>query len=181
VRIITENKKLSRKKKRILVLIGSGIYVIIIMPIIGILVSMAMDNLLNLPKIIPPPYNLVVAPIFLIVGFFWSIWANIEIYKRGKGSPVPFKDTHTLNVVSSGPYKYTRNPMIFGYVLIWIGLGVLINSFFLTVGFALIILIVLIVIVKVWEEKNLEKRFGSHYLEYKKNVSFIIPFLKKAK
>jgi len=57
VRIITENKKLSRKKKRILVLIGSGIYVIIIMPIIGILVSMAVDNLLNLPEIISPPYN----------------------------------------------------------------------------------------------------------------------------
>jgi len=181
VRIITENKKLSRKKKRILVLIGSGIYVIIILPVIGILVSMAMDNLLNLPKIIPTPYNLVVAPIILITGFFWGIWSNIEIYKRGDGSPVPFKDTHTLYVVRSGPYKYTRNPMIFGYVLIWIGLGVLINSFFLTVGFALIILIVLILVVKLWEEKNLEKRFGNQYLEYKKNVSFIIPFLKKAK
>lgn len=178
MRNITENKKLSRKKKRIFVLIGSGIYVMIMLPIIGILVSMAMDNLLNLPKIIPPPYNLVVAPIFLIVGFFWAIWANIEIYKRGNGSPVPFKDTHTLNVVSSGPYKYTRNPMIFGYVLIWIGLGILINSFFLTVGFSLIILILLILVVKLWEEKNLEKRFGSQYLEYKKNFSFIIPFLK---
>jgi protein-S-isoprenylcysteine O-methyltransferase Ste14 len=181
VRIITENKKLSRKKKRIYVLIGSGIYVMIMLPIIGIVVSIAMDNLLNLPKIIPTPYNFFVAPIFLIVGFFWAIWANIEIYKRGNGSPVPFKDTHTLNVVSSGPYKYTRNPMIFGYVFIWIGLGVLINTFFLTVGFSLIILIVLILVMKVWEEKNLEKRFGSQYLEYKKNVSFIIPFLKKAK
>ena len=179
--IITENKKLSRKKKRILVLIGSGIYVIIILPIIGIFFSLLMDNLLNLPKIIPPPYNLVVAPIIIIVGFFWAIWSNIEIYKRGSGSPVPFKDTHTLSVVVSGPYKYTRNPMVFGYVLIWIGLGILINSFFLTVGFSLIILILLILVVKLWEENNLEKRFGDEYLEYKKNVSFIIPFLKKIK
>ena len=178
MRIITENKKLSRKKKRIYVLIGSGIYVMILMPIIGIFASMAMDNLLDLPKIIPTPYNFVVAPIFLIVGFFWAIWANIEIYKRGNGSPVPFKDTHTLNVVRSGPYKYTRNPMIFGYVLIWIGLGVLLNTFFLTVGFSLIILILLVLVVKLWEEKNLEKRFGSQYLEYKNTVSFIIPFLK---
>jgi len=181
VRIITENKKLSRKKKRIYVLIGSGIYVMIMLPIIGIFVSMAMDNLLNLPKIIPIPYNFVVALMILIVGLFWAIWANIEIYKRGNGSPVPFKDTHTLNVVRSGPYKYTRNPMIFGYVLIWIGLGILINSFFLTVGFSLIILILLILVVMLWEERNLEKRFGNDYLEYKKNVSFIIPFLKKAK
>ncbi len=137
MRIITENKKLSRKKKRILVLIGSGIYVIIILPIIGILVSMALDNLLNLPLIIPPSYNLIIAPIILITGFFWAIWSNIELYKRGDGSPVPFKGTRTLNVVTSGPYKYTRNPMIFGYVLIWIGLGILINSFFLTVGSSL--------------------------------------------
>lgn len=181
MKIITEKKKLSRKKKRILVLIGSGIYVIIIMPIIGILVSMAVDNLLNLPKIISPPYNLIIAPIFFIIGFFWAIWSNIEIYKRGSGSPVPFKDTHTLSVVASGPYKYTRNPMVFGYVLIWIGLGIIINSFFLTVGFSLIILILLILVVKLWEEVNLEKRFGNEYLEYKKNVSFIIPFLKKIK
>ena len=153
----------------------------IMLPIIGIVVSMALDNLLNLPKIIPTPYNFVVAPIILIIGFFWPIWANIEIYKRGNGSPVPFEATHTLNVVSSGPYKYTRNPMIFGYVLILIGLGFLINSFFMTVGFALIILILLVLAVKLWEERNLEKRFGSQYLEYKKNVSFIIPFLKKAK
>jgi len=151
------------------------------LPIIGILVSLALDNLLNLPKIIPTPYNLVVAPIILITGFFWAIWSNIEIYKRGNGSPVPFKDTHTLNVVRSGPYKYTRNPMIFGYVLILIGLGVFINSFFMTVGFSLIILILLVLAVKLWEEKNLEKRFGSQYLEYKKTVSFIIPFLKKEK
>jgi len=181
VRIITENKKLSRKKKKIYVLIGSGIYVMIILPIIGILVSMALNNLLNLPKIIPTPYNFVVAAIILIVGFFWAIWSNIEIYKRGNGSPVPFKDTHTLNIVTSGPYKYTRNPMIFGYILIWIGLGILINSFFLTVGFSLIILILLVLVVKLWEEKNLEKRFGNQYLEYKEKVSFIIPFLKKAK
>ena len=181
MRIITENKKLSRKKKRIYVLIGSGIYVMIILPIIGILVSMALNNLLNLPKIIPTPYNFVVAAIILIVGFFWAIWSNIEIYKRGNGSPVPFKDTHTLNIVTSGPYKYTRNPMIFGYILIWIGLGILINSFFLTVGFSLIILILLVLVVKLWEEKNLEKRFGNQYLEYKEKVSFIIPFLKKAK
>ncbi len=61
----------------------------------------------------------------------------------------------------------------------WVGLGFLFNSIILLIGFALIITILLIIMVKVWEEKNLEKRFGTSYLEYKSKVSFLIPLPSK--
>ena len=168
-----------RRKKRILALIISGIYVVIIVPTIGILVSLYIDSFFNFPELIPFPVNIIIAIIILFTGFYWAIWSNSELYKRGKGSPVPLKGTHTTVVVISGPYKYTRNPMIFGYVLIWIGLGILFNSLFLLIGFTLIITILLIIFVKVWEEKNLEKRFGNSYIEYKNRVSFLIPLPSK--
>ncbi len=82
-------------------------------------------------------------------------------------------------LVIRGPYKYTRNPMIFGYILMWVGLGFLFNSIFLLLGFTLIIIILLIILVKSWEEKNLEKRFGKLYIEYKSKVSFLIPLPSK--
>lgn len=172
-------EKQSRIVKRILALIISGIYVVIILPVIGILVSLYFDSLFNLPDFIPFPINIIIGIIILVNGLFWGIWSNLELYKRGKGSPVPLKGTHTRVVVISGPYKYTRNPMIFGYSLMWVGLGFLFNSIILLLGFALIITILLIIMVKVWEEKNLEKRFGNSYLEYKSKVSFLIPLPSK--
>lgn len=171
----------SKRTKRILALIISGVYVVIVVPIIGILVSLYLDSLFNFPKLILYPINIIVAIIILINGFFWAIWSNFELYKRGKGSPVPLKGTHTTVVVISGPYKYTRNPMIFGYILLWIGLGFLFNSLFLLLGFTLTITTLLIILVKVWEEKNLEKRFGKSYIEFKIRVSFLVPLPPKKK
>jgi len=143
------------------------------------LVSLYIDGFYGLPQLIPYPFNLIVGLLIMINGFFWGIWSNVELYKRGEGSPIPLKDTQTIKVVISGPYKYCRNPMIFGYMLIWIGLGLMFNSFFLTIGFTLIITLLLIIAVKFWEEKDLEKRLGNDYIEYKKDVSFIIPWIKK--
>jgi len=155
------------------------IYVIIVLPIIGISISLYLDSILGFSWIIPYPINIFIGIIFLTIGFFWAIWSNIEIYRIGKGSPVPLKGTQTEVLVVKGPYRYSRNPMIFGYLLLWVGLGFLFNSIFLLVGFTLFITLLLIVVVKFWEEKNLIKRFGDSYLEYKSKVSFIIPFPSK--
>jgi len=169
----------NRKIKRILALIFSGIYVVIVVPIIGVLVSRYLDSLFRFPKIIIYPINIIISIIVLATGFFWAIWANFELFTSGKGSPVPLKGTQTEVLVVKGPYKYSRNPMIFGYILLWIGLGFLFNSIFLLFGFTLFIILLLIAVVKLWEEKNLIKRFGNSYLEYKSKVSFIIPFPSK--
>lgn len=176
-----KNEMNSNKRKRVLVLIGSGIFVIIILPLIGIVIGLLIDNLFNFSQLIPFPFNLIIAFPLLAWGFFWSLWANYELYKVGKGSPIPRKDVHTIKVVSSGSYKYCRNPMIFGYIFIWIGLGILVNSFFLTFGISIIVSLLLIIVVKIWEEKHLEKLFGESYLNFKDNVSFLIPLKRKIK
>lgn len=176
---VKKEKSNNKNTKRILALALSGIYVMIIVPIIGILVSRYLDSVFGLPAIVLSPINIIISIIILVTGFFWAIWANIELFKSGKGSPVPLKGTQTEVLVIKGPYKYSRNPMIFGYVLLWIGLSFLLNSLFLLIGFTLLITIFLIAFVKLWEEKNLIKRFGDSYLEYKNKVSFIIPFPSK--
>ena len=65
--------------------------------------------------------------------------------------------------------------MIFGYVLIFIGLGLFLNSWSLMVLISSIVLGLLILYVKLKEEGDLEKRFGDSYKKYKDNTSFIIP------
>jgi protein-S-isoprenylcysteine O-methyltransferase Ste14 len=176
---MNEVEKNNRRTKRILASIFSGIYVVIIFPLLGVLASVYLDSIARLPKILPFPLNIIVAILVLIFGFYWALWSNLEIFRSGKGSPVPLKGTQTVVLVIKGPYKYTRNPMVFGYILFWIGLGFLFNSIFLLFGFSALITLLLILFVKLWEEKNLEKRFGRSYSEYKKRVSFLIPLPSK--
>ncbi|MFX1294120.1 MAG: methyltransferase family protein [Promethearchaeota archaeon] len=112
----------------------------------------------------------------MILGFFWPIWANIDLFTKGKGSPIPTKSTQTIFLAVSGPYRYCRNPMIFGTFLIFAGLGIFVNSLSLLLIIAPIILILLCLYVKLREEQALEGRFGAPYLEYKNLTSFVIPW-----
>ena len=112
----------------------------------------------------------------LIFGFFWGVWSNLDLFRKGKGSPVPTKSTQTTFLVASGPYKYCRNPMIFGTVLIYAGLGILVDSLSLYLIIAPTMLILLCLYVKLREEQALEARFGAPYLEYKNSTSFVIPW-----
>ena len=178
--IIPQENNNSRHKKRVAVLIGSGILLVVILPFIAVIFSITIESLFSIPKLIPIPFNIIIGLILLPIGFYWSLWANIALYKIGDGSPVPLKDTQTIKLVIVGPYKYSRNPMVFGYLILWFGLGFIFNSIILLFGFTFSITLALILFVKIWEENNLEKRFGKSYLDYKALVSFIIP-LPRAK
>ena len=166
-------------KIRVFALIWSGILVLIIFPGLGTLSSLLIDSFLGIPTILPFPINIIIGIVILIPGFFWSLWANIDLFWKGKGSPIPLKDSETKILVIAGPYKYCRNPMVFGYVLIWVSLGFLFDSYTLLLGFSLLVSLLLILFVKIWEEKDLESRFGDSYREYKNKVSFLIPLPPK--
>ena len=165
----------NRQRKRIIALILGGIVTVAVLPIILAILALYIDRWLNLPIILQSPLNWVISIPILILGFFWSIWANIDLFKKGEGGPIPTKATETIFLVNSGPYKYCRNPMIFGYVLIFVGLGLLLNSWSLMVLISAIVFGLLMTYVKVKEERDLEKRFGDSYKKYKDNTSFIIP------
>lgn len=169
----------TRNRKRIAALICGGILFGVILPIICIYVSQLVDIWFGSPKLIPMPFNFVISAIFFAVGFFWAIWSNVNLFRKGEGTPVPTSETQTRKLVVNGAYKYTRNPMMFGLLLILIGLGFFSNSLFLTLGVTSIYTIGLVAAFKLWEEKNLEKRFGKSYIEYKKKVSFMIPMSPK--
>lgn len=176
---MTEKKEKRRSGKRIAALILGGVLFLVVLPVTAIYVSQLIDSWFGFPKLISQPFNYILAAIFLAVGFFWGIWSNVDLFRKGEGTPVPTSETQTRKLVVDGAYKYTRNPMMFGYLLILIGLGFLFNSLFLTLGATSIFTAVLVAVIKLWEEKNLEKRFGESYVEYKKKVSFLIPMPPK--
>ena len=78
-------------------------------------------------------------------------------------------DKSTTAIITTGPYKVSRNPLYTSLTLFHIALGIVFNNLWiLFMVIPAIIMIVLGVITK--EEKYLENKFGQQYLDYKSSV-----------
>ena len=80
-------------------------------------------------------------------------------------------------LVVRGPYRYVRNPMILGVVLVMVSEGLLLGSNGILI-LALVFFLVNTVYFILSEEPKLEERFGEDYRRYKANVSRWWPRLK---
>ncbi len=92
---------------------------------------------------------------------------------RAGGTPVPFNPPPRL--LTTGLYAYVRNPMFLGGFLFLLGLGTLLGSLSLTFIFLPSFIVLYVFYVKAVEEKEMEKKFGQEYLEYRKRVPMFIP------
>ena len=120
----------------------------------------------------PGLYTLIPGLILVICGMFFALWSiGMQIFKAD-GTPVPIIPTRRL--LTSGPFKYCRNPMTFGTICAYTGIGIAVSSV-MDIIFVTIFALGLILYIKRIEEKELAARFGQPYLNYKKDTPFIIP------
>lgn len=96
----------------------------------------------------------------------------------GKGTLAPWFPTGKL--VVTGLHAYVRNPMIIGVLTVLLGESAAILSRPILVWLILFFLINNLYFL-LFEEPNLERRFGKDYLDYKKKVPRWIPNLKQYK
>jgi protein-S-isoprenylcysteine O-methyltransferase Ste14 len=73
-----------------------------------------------------------------------------------------------------GPYRHVRNPMITGVLAILLGEAGVAASGSLLLWFAIFLTLQEFAI-RVWEEPHLAQRYGSDYLNYRRNVPRWIP------
>lgn len=74
-----------------------------------------------------------------------------------------------LAIVDSGPYKFSRNPMYLSYVVAYLGLALLANSFVMLALVPAFMWWLTAWIIKP-EESYLEKHFGDEYLKLKNST-----------
>jgi protein-S-isoprenylcysteine O-methyltransferase Ste14 len=110
----------------------------------------------------------------LIIGIAILIPCGILLYKgikdAGSETLKPSKDTQLFK----GIYKYIRHPQTVGEYPMFIAVCFMINSLFLVVWSAVFI-VISVSITFHYEEKDLEKRYGEKYLEYKKKTGAFFP------
>jgi protein-S-isoprenylcysteine O-methyltransferase Ste14 len=91
----------------------------------------------------------------------------IQRFRHYGTSLVPIEPTTAI--AKDGPYRFTRNPMYLGLLILSCGLALAMNSIWtLLLMVPAVIAMNLFVIAR--EERYLERKFGAEYVEYKKRV-----------
>ena len=130
------------------------------------------DKLLNFPDINLNVWNIVTAALLLIFGLFYGGGVVGQCLK-GKGTPVPINPPPEL--ICTGPYMHTRNPMLTGVFSMLFGMGFWMGSLSMILIFTPLFIIGNTLELKKIEEPELEKRLGKQYLEYKKRTPMFVP------
>lgn len=131
----------------------------------AIVAMVLLHFVLPVEKFINYPWNLFgCGP--LALGVVLNLIAD-SAFKKHNTTVKPFEESTAL--ITTSVFRFSRHPMYLGMVLILIGLAILMGS--LTPFIVVIVFGALMELVFVrTEERMLEQKFGSAWLEYKKRV-----------
>src|SRR5262245_16643157 len=102
----------------------------------------------------------------------WSFW---NFLRQGRGTPAPVDPPKEL--VAVGFYRYVRNPMYVGILLILLG-HFLWFGYWLLLIYTVVVFVAFHVFVTLYEEPTLKRKFGTSYEEYLRRVPRWIPRFK---
>ncbi len=131
--------------------------------------GLALDGLLGWPRIGDLVRWAGLVP--LVLGAAGIAWCFGLFVRVGRGTPNPFVPPQTL--VTTGPFAWTRNPIILSHALATLGVALLIAS-------PAAVLLVLLLGIPVQfvvrhEERTLGERYGDAYRTYRECVPRWIP------
>ena len=115
-----------------------------------------------LPKdlILPLGISIIAVSVVLVVSAFRAFIkakTNIDVRKP------------TTSIVSTGPYRFSRNPVYLSMTLFVIGIAVWVNSLWILFTLLQVLFVMQLGVIS-REETYLTKKFGEQYLQYKAKV-----------
>jgi protein-S-isoprenylcysteine O-methyltransferase Ste14 len=140
-------------------------------PIVGLLFGLiiwAISSVTEPVSIFNQQQELVAAAILLVVGFSFAISGGIS-FRMAKTTVNPLKPETASSLVTSGVFKYSRNPMYVGLAIILLAWTV-----YLSVPLGLLAIIGFIAYIQrfqiVPEERAMVKLFGAEFSAYQSRV-----------
>jgi protein-S-isoprenylcysteine O-methyltransferase Ste14 len=97
----------------------------------------------------------------------------VNLALRGLGAP--FAIALTRRLATDRLYAWTRNPMVLAGLALMVSLGVWLDSWWFIAWTVLAVAPTMLVFLKVYEERELELRFGEPYVDYKRRTAMLIP------
>ena len=163
---------------RFAALLIEGVVFLGILPGALVFFSRYLDHQFGLPRFAFGIIHVILGSGFIVTGILFAWWAIYVQFTIGRGTPVPIMATQLL--IIQKPYNYCRNPMAFGAIVVYLGVAFLLGSISAIV-LVLTGAVILLLYIKLVEEKEMEVRFGEAYQAYRKQTPFIMPRLRQRK
>ena len=121
--------------------------------------------------------QVIITFIFAVVGLGLSIWAIVYMRRVGDGNPMDAFGhevaPRTKHLMTDGPYRLSRNPMLTGIFIYLIGCCIWLWTWQSVLVFFVFVAIMLVQVRT--EESRLRRDFGEEYEEYCKKVGRFWP------
>ncbi len=135
------------------------------LPILGLLLSWGLGRIWPI-AISWPAWSRWLGLTIFVLSFGLATW-GIRTFRRHDTVVKPTGDV--TQVVTSGPFKYTRNPMYLSLIVIYLG-----GMLFFRLPWAVVLLVPVFLALHFGiilpEEKYLESKFGEDFVTYKRQV-----------
>ena len=131
------------------------------------------------PALIPSEVlRLVAGAVFALSGLALSVWSIVYMRNKGNGNPMDAFGhevaPRTQHLMTDGPYRLSRNPMLTGTFLYLIGICLWLWTW---QAVAVFVIFVVIMLVQVRTEENrLRRDFGEEYEAYCRRTGRFLPF-----
>ena len=106
-----------------------------------------------------------------LTGLGLAVWARVHL---GRNWGTPMSEKVDAELVTSGPYRYIRNPIYSGIILAAIGTAVAISWYWLI---AVALMAAYFIYSATVEEHIMERLFPTTYPDYRRSTKMLIPFI----
>ena len=143
-----------------------GLLFVLIIPTLMWLAS-RMPNLLAAPVV-----RMVIGIVLAVLGLSLSVWSIVYMRRKGDGNPMDAFGhevaPRTKHLMTEGPYRLSRNPMLTGSFVYNAGVCVCLWTWQALLVFVAFVIIMLLQVRS--EEKRLRRDFGEEYEAYCRRV-----------
>lgn len=156
-----------------------GALVLVVLPFAFYALSRAIDPVLGFALFSSDAARIAVAAALALIAVPFAVSSLVVQNAIGGGGPLEGANIEisprTRHLVVVGPYRCTRNPMLFGAVSLYFAFAAFLNS---PAALAAVVLfaVSMLIFVKLTEEKRLLKDFGEEYEKYRSRVSMFVPW-----
>ena len=149
-----------------------GLMFVVIVPAVMWLASLMPDVYIG------SVWRIVVSVVLAVVGLSLSVWSIVYMRRKGDGNPMDAFGhevaPRTRHLMTNGPYRLSRNPMLTGSFVYYAGVCVWLWTWQSLLVFVAFIAIMLVQVYT--EEKRLRSDFGEEYDAYCQRTGKFLPF-----
>jgi protein-S-isoprenylcysteine O-methyltransferase Ste14 len=129
--------------------------------------------------LIPRKINLWISSIGLgiVAVRIWLKWWAIFTLGEYWSVQIEIRESHKL--IKDGPYRYLRHPAYLSNLMEYLGVALIANAYYTLIGVLLIYLPLNLIRFRL-EEKELIRKFGEEYEDYRKEVPALLPIRKQS-